>query len=63
MKNTFVVAVAHKLLETWKNFQFSTSESFPLDACESCMQLTTQFSYGKLEKYHDNRKKILSIWL
>ena len=41
MENTFVVAVAHELLQTWKNFQFSTFESFPLDACESCMQLTT----------------------
>ena len=41
MENTLVVAVAHELLETWKNFQFSASKSFPLDACESCMQLTT----------------------
>ena len=41
MKNTFFVVVAHELLEAWKNFQLSTSESFPLDACESCMQLTT----------------------
>ena len=63
MENTFVVAVAHELLQTWKNFQLSASKSFSLDAYESCMQLTTYFSYGKLEKYHDNRKKILSIWL
>ena len=41
MKKTFFVAVAHELLETWKNFQLSASKSFPLDACESCMQLTT----------------------
>ena len=41
MKNTFFVAVAHELLETWKSFQLSASESFPLDASELCMQLTT----------------------
>ena len=41
MKNTFIVAITHELLETWKNFQLSASESFPLNACESCMQLKT----------------------
>ena len=41
MKNTFFVAIAHELLETWKSFQLSAYESFPLDVCESCMQLTT----------------------